>query len=244
MKHARTMIQQAILLGILIFGTWGFGGCTVIGYMIGGEIDDGRQDRDTLFVNPKMNPGPGDDVRALLSDSTVIEGEFAGLDALDESDYERRYARFRKEHEEIALPMPGDTLIGRFSAGKATFVSVFHGFGDRTLTIRMVNQSAVVELRFTQASTMALGNGTQLDLAMLESMSKAGRLPRNISVVVQTEANAMRIPLDDILLIERINTRNARWIAGGFGLAVDAAIIIIMSTRHHTLNWFSFGGGF
>lgn len=68
-------------------------------------------------------------------------------------------------------------------------------------------------------------------------MSKAGQLPRDVSLVVQSKLGTSSVPLDDIEYIEKATSKNARWIGLGMGLAADVIVVVAASSALKNTSW-------
>lgn len=252
MKPVHRIVWSILRPTVVFFLAAGTCGCSYLGFRIGLEIDDGKQDRDTLHVQTAERLEPGDRVQVTLIDSTVVNGEFAELGHLDPADYSSRYEGFMHAHaSDMNVPQPGDTIAWRISASRVPFISVFHGYGIGSLLVQMTTRtvrgfsqdtsSTIEYLPFGRLTSLERHDKSSFDLSRLQYMSNEGLLPLNMSIVVNTESDTLSIPFDEVVRVERINSRNARWIGGGIGLAVDAWFWLVVVNRGPLFDW-GFGG--
>lgn len=233
--HQRLFVQSALLLFCISV----FCGCSICGFLVGKEIDDAVPDKDTLQVEAAINLRPGDEVRISLVDSTVVEGIYKEVAALDSSVYALRYGRFLQSVSPyVTFPRLGDTLLLTTKGDKSQWVYLFRGYGIGTLNIRGLGQSRITSIAFKHLTALENRAGVKLDLGMLETMSNARQLPRDVSLVVKTKLETSRVPLDDIYLLERTNAKNVKIVGLAIGLVVD--IIVLTSVN---LNLFGGSGG-
>ena len=224
----RLFVQPALLLFCISV----FYGCSIIGISIGKEIDDAIPDKDTLQVNAAINLRPGDEVRISLVDSTVVEGIYKEVGALDSSAYALRYARFLQSvSPDVAFPHLSDTLLLTTKGDKSQWVYLFRGYGIGTLNIRGLGQSRITSIAFKHLTALENRADVKIDLGMLDSMSNARRLPRDVSIVVKTKLETSRVPLDDIYLVEKTNAKNAKIVGLTIGLVVDIIVVATSSLR-------------
>lgn len=241
MKHHQFPLRLFAHSALLLFCISVFWGCSLCGLVVGKEIDDAKEDKDTLQVEAAINLRPGAEVRISLADSTVVEGDYIQVSALDSSIYALRYERFLQSvSPDVAFPHLGDTLLLTAKGDKSQWVYLFRGYGLGTLNIRGLGQSRITSIAFKHLTSLENRAGVKIDLGMLERMSDARQLPRDVSLVVKTKLDTSRVPLDDISLVERTNVKNAKIVGLTIGLVVD--IIILTSV---SLNLFgNLGGGF
>jgi hypothetical protein len=227
MKHQQFVLRSIVQSVLLLFCISVFCGCSIIGFSVGAAIDGSKPDKDILYVDAAFNLRPDDEVRISLVDSTVIEGTYKQLEALDSSVYASRYARFvQSASPNITFPRLGDTLLLTTKADTARqWVYLFRGFGAGILNLQRLDHFQIGKIAFGHLSALEIRGGVRIDLGMLERMSNAGRLPRDISLVVQNKRHTLSVAFDDIKFVEKSNSKNAKWIGLGVGFALDAIII-------------------
>lgn len=238
---SQQFLRFVVNAALLFFCVASICGCSLIGFGIGSAIDGGKADIDTLQVDVATTLDDGDKIRIVLSDSTVIEGVYKSTGHSDSIQYARRYEAFLESWKgEASFPKLGETLFLHTKSGRLPSEYSFRGFGMQTLNLNVKAADTLAVVLFPLSRLTALENeqGTMLDLSTLQRMNKAGQLPRDVSLHVATNQNFSQVPVDDILYVEKENTKNAKWTGGAIGLLIDVALAVAIS------NIDFFGGGF
>jgi len=228
MKQGRFVLLMQVGYTLLVFCMFGLCGCSIVGFGIGAIIDGSKPDKDTLHVGGFVDLASGEEIRILLLDSTVVEGSYRQYAPLDSVVYDLRYKKFLDGAGDYgALPGIGDTLIVEINTGSQQPWYLFRGFGNGYIIVWRLDRPIISHQWFTNLTSVRHPDGSSYDLQMLERMSESGVLPRDVSLVVETNVGITRVPLDDISTIEKSHAKNARTIGLGIGLAVDVAAVVI-----------------
>jgi hypothetical protein len=239
MKHRGLVPQSTIVSVLLMLSITSFFGCSIIGFTTGAVIDGSKQDKDTLYVGASLKLTRGEEVRIFLVDSTIVDGAYHGVEALDSLVYAPRYARFLQSGiPNATFPRLGDTLLVTLNTGTSQRSYSFQGFGTGYLDVKWLGQSQIGRIAFRQIRSLENPYGVNLHPEMFESMSNTHQLPSDLCVVVKTKIDTGRIPLDDIRFIEKTNSKRAKWVGLGAGFVIDAAIITVslVSFSHSMSN--------
>ena len=96
MRHS-SLLQITILTAVLAVGP--LAGCTAIGYLIGSQVDKGRDKKIESLGGPQeiQTVKPGTAVELQLHDGRVLRGRYQGLDWAITQDYASRYEDARRD---------------------------------------------------------------------------------------------------------------------------------------------------
>ncbi|MBX2989739.1 MAG: hypothetical protein KF749_01080 [Bacteroidetes bacterium] len=222
-----------VVARVFFLPMWMFlSGCSLIGFGIGAAIDGGKPDKETVL--PESSPGlaVGQPVRITRVDSTSVEGMYEGVTNLDSVKYAERYGGFTATAGgESAFPKLGETLDLYTVSGKLGGEYRFRGFGFGTLQVAVITDdgNSLAQLTFSQLVRVTDRQGDEFDLSRFARLSDEGRLPRNVALALTTGIGGMQVPFDDVARIEVNNSKNAKWIGGGIGLALDIAYLVAAS---------------
>jgi hypothetical protein len=224
----RTIVQPSVLL----FCVCVVCGCSAAEHSANDRIEASKSDYDTLQVDATVNLRSGDNIRILRTDSSNVEGIYKAFVPLDSSMYVERYAKFLESaNKSVAFPQLGDTLLLYMKTSKVPRRLMFLGYGTGTLrfTVRTFNEPTITTVAFTDLTALQNRDGLNIDLVMLERMSNAGQLPRDVSLIIETKQVTLRVPLDDIRYVLRSNVRSdmvARVAVGSVGAVILIVVLV------------------
>lgn len=219
-------IHSVVRLTFLIIMGLSLCGCSLIGFGLGAVIDSNTPDYHILQDENIVELQPGDEIRILSADSSIIGGIYEKSEPLDSSSYALMYTEFlTRVPEDVVLPKPGDTLTLK------TTEYVFHGFKTGALNVERLSTQTQTNLPFYILSIIERSDGTLFDYNEFERIRSEGLLPLNESIVVKSMGETLSVTLNHIKYIERRSAKNRKWIMGGIGLAVDIGVIIAIIIR-------------
>ena len=227
----RQTIYRSIFAAFLLLCSTGLSGCSLIGFGTGALIDGGKQDTENLNTGEAMKLDKGDELRIVLVDSTTVKGTYNGVTLCDSETYAKQYTDFLKSRHADDTPFPalGDTLLLDTKTSESSNRLLFRGFRPGLVRLQYTGSPFYTNIPFSQFTALENRDSVKLEAGMLERMDNAGQLPNDVSLVVQTNGDTMRVPLNDIDHCEKAVSKNARWIGLGVGLAADVAAVVAIS---------------
>ena len=219
-----------LLLPVLLMGS---AGCSLVGFGIGAAIDASHPDE--YFMGPRApdSISPGTTVDIVQLDSSVVSGEYLGVDPLPEQTYSVSYGHYRSTSPlRLALPALGDSLcvVTRSTARHGRVEGLFQGFsaGAVRIYLKGLRQTATVDLDLIDS--LVHGEIAIVNMDTLRRELASGTLPvLTPAVLVQQEQERLSIPLGSIRGICTRYARPWRYILGGAGLMCDIILAFALS---------------
>jgi hypothetical protein len=167
-------------------------GCSVIGYLVGNELDKGR--------TVKLRPGepvqvvrldPGATVALQMADGSRIVGRYLGIEARPDPAYVERYAAWCDSAAPgFRPPRIGEPILIRArekSFSSRDYRGAFAGFGPRA--IHVVSRRGKAEsVRMDETRELTDSTGTDIDQEHL--LAAADRVPVQVIVRLRLRKNA------------------------------------------------------
>jgi hypothetical protein len=207
MKHF-SVLHTISALAILTL----LSGCTIIGGLVGSAAGGSASIKPERLTNVRT----GTQLRIALHDGGRIDGRLAGLKEVDPGVYGLAYAADRQE----GWPSPGDSVALTMRSGK-----VISGTLQRYRPGLMIMREGEYERSRELAHTSALdyGHGPIPSEVLMRAMS-AGRIPYDLSVVVDTRSG--QVPVD-LQRVARVTTPSGVAVMLGIasGFVLDLVII-------------------
>ncbi len=169
----------------------------------------------------------GTPIRVVLADSTIVVGTLSSHSELDSAEYAARYRKFYDSvSNRIVLPRIGDSVF--LTQKDVRRLYIFRGFGNGTVRLQSADLKYWRSVAFERLLTARMESvtGTPYDVEKLWRMTlkrESFPLPHNVGFVVQTEARAETLAIDDVRFLQQ---RNPKLGAGGW-VAVGVAEIVL-----------------
>ncbi len=224
-RESLTSAMLAILSAAL------FSGCSLIGFLVGSGIDGGKAERDTVAISQLESLQQSDKIEIVNKNAAEMRGQFKQLEPLPDSGFAKAYEQFRVEHLADNFPRFGDTLLvqRRFSGSSLRYR--FEGFVPGRLLARQISDGKKAVLQIARLETITNTDGSPIDLATWIQMLNSNGVPFASSLIVKTDSAEIKVNINDIQRIERVNSRNAKWVGVGLGLVADIAVLVYLGSN-------------
>lgn len=217
-----------------------FSGCSAIGFLIGSGVDGGKSERDTITVSQLESLQTSDKIEIRNKNETELRGKFIKLEPLSEREFADAYEEFRVNHAAERFPRLRDTLIVQRRFSNSSFRYRFEGFVPGRLVTRQISDGEKVMLLIARLETISNTDGGPVDLTTWIQMLNSNSVPFVSSLVVKTDSSEVNVNINDIMIVERTNLRNAKWVGLALGLAADVGVVAYAVSN---MRSFGIGGG-
>jgi len=224
---------KLLLLPIAAFFLLLSSGCSVAGYMVGGELDEGQEPTYApVMTNTLFGMEEGVEIRVERHDETAVEGRFVRLALPGDEELLEAVPDRGKESQSGWNIAAGDRIF-LIEKGKHGSVAVFLGATTTEIWHRDPNAREVLRTRFRDTERLSSG-AVNFSRDFLQHMVD-GHLQPVYTLEVRDSTGVQEIPLRDVqqlLLTERPNSmRNTlAWIGGAVDLTVFMALLPSVST--------------
>ncbi len=208
-------------------------GCSVAGYMVGGELDEGQEPTYApVMTNTLFGMEEGVEIRVERHDETAVEGSFVRL-ALPGDEELLEAVPDREEESRSGWNIAAGDRIFLIEKGKHGSVAVFLGATTTEIWHRDPNAREVLRTRFRDTERLSSG-AVDYSQDYLQHMVD-GHLEPVYTLEVRDSTGVQATPLRDVqqlLLTKRPNSmRNTlAWIGGAVDLTVFMALLPSVST--------------
>ena len=244
-KNQTRMVLSVIIMLIMSLMLTG---CSLIGMGVGASIDARQPKEKPLPAEGLDSLKSGTKLILVLDDSTVMRGNFMGIDRLSSLEYNQRYSDCRKKLEGgRMLPLPGEKVI--VSAESSYVVGNLVGFDQRfegswkatTIRLNVPGQGNEMVRKLTELEQIETSRGDTLQSDDLSLLVGQGSIPSISTIAIQQQYNPGYLPIDRVSEIWLENKSHASETGFLIGLCIDAAIIGILVITMHDLdlsgNW-------
>ncbi len=209
-------------------------GCTLIGLISGAAVDSGKPSQ-TIVSSWEIDAiHPGSTVMLYMKDGTVLQGDFERLEQDTAQGYRARYEAFKAGNPAAAsLPEPGDSITVRLKGSQPQPTTLVAYDRNSLMVTSLRSVDWTINYRNLDSLTH---DGFNWSGPNLRGVVLSSRAPIYSMLVLRDKTSAAtgsvrRIPLNDI---DEVSSKNAKWgwlIGMGIGAAVDAAVIIAISSN-------------
>ncbi len=197
-------------------------GCSIVGFALGSARD--AHARDTILFEDLNMLRSGDDVYLLMENGETINGEFV------------RFERFSTVQNDTAS-FPGYRITFLSLASGVRRSGLLAAFDDDTLWVRLDGSTEFSMYSVDNVKDIMDEEHQVINQKDLRVM--AGKLPLVLqkTLIIADDDVQRNVPANEIKLIRYNRSQSLRWIFLGGGLAVDAAIIGLLSAIGHSFSW-------
>jgi hypothetical protein len=217
-------------LGLIVFSGLSSSGCSVIGLVVGLDRDSGSP--DTTALKPLL---AGDlrqraAVQILSCDSSLVVGEFVGLDTDPDTSFPRLYHSWRSQGIHTSLfPSIGDTVKIKTieSVGRRTQEVAFAGFDVGEICYQ--DDRWVTRIPLRKVVSMTSRDGTGL-FGPSDLMNDEDTLspPLRSSLLIRRDRDTLHIPLASVRQIRTPSVKNDALTFFLVGACIDGVVYLVL----------------
>jgi hypothetical protein len=146
---------------------------------------------------------PGDRVRLVLRDSTVVEGEYEDRTQVSREDFEARYEFWRGSSPDGArMPAMGAKIEFVGGGIQTTGDGIFCGVSHDGVEIRTKKGRPIQTISFADFTGLLAPGRKRTDRRWIEKSVMAGEIPSLTALAVRGEHGLREIALDDVAWVE------------------------------------------
>ncbi|UCD05385.1 MAG: hypothetical protein JSV98_09750, partial [candidate division WOR-3 bacterium] len=219
-------IVYGLSVFVIIAAILHFSGCSYIGYSIGKRIDDSRPDSIAIPGWELETIKEGTQIDIILSNGTIVSGEYAGFGSESADEYAVRFKERREAlSEEVVLPNLGDSIILSMDNAKEYTVA-FAGFGRDSIIIQSLVSTVREEVALSIVERITDTKGNTLESAVIRALILENKIPYRTTVLIKEGAKITSVALDMVKQVQIQFEKNAKKIGLLIGAVIDVAIIV------------------
>jgi hypothetical protein len=253
MYKSFAMLSSFILIASTSFISSGC--CSVLGYRLGAELDDGQPGQSVQIQEINASIPWDAKVIILMKDSSTAKGGYRGiaytLETVQTAKYDVEFEKWRLQGDDDSTwNLPFGTSIQvkvRVEAGKDLYAGRFAGFDRGLVRLSRPPSGKILPLKldYVQHVSDSLGNviATQdaiiqaiADGAPLASRVDSSGLRVELTPAIVLDGPRTRVPINDVQSVNFLEPGAGKWIGLGIGIAADVAMIAAISTVHFDMN--------
>ncbi len=219
-RSSSTLIISVILLG--------FYGCSIIGTVIGANIDASKPDRSTIELQELETVKRGQKLDILLRNGEIVSGKFFRFDRMPQHEYTRNYSSAKEQNNALtSLPNLGSQITINQNNGQQVSCNLI-GVDYNSLEVREKNQTDLTIVFLDSISSIVTLDGKTIDGIILRDLAVTGQIPFLSEIIIEEKTNntsISRIALNKVSRIEIHNKKGGKFAGFAFGLIVDIIII-------------------
>lgn len=114
----------------------------------------------------------------VLNDGNSLRGWYYGLEDIPEEEYAEKYDKCLELLKDgIVLPALGDTISLSFEASGQDEVTIFGGFGHKSIKSTPVEQLDSNKLRAENVKSISFGDGIVIETETIRDLIRKGKIP-------------------------------------------------------------------
>lgn len=203
--------------------------CSLIGFGIGSVVDKKKpistkinfDHIDKLLLETK--------VEVIKSNGDTVSGRYNGIIPIYSRDFYLNYDSIKQNlSDQVKLPNLNDTLLIFYNNNKTIWnTGLFMGFESETLWCKYTYGNNYFSIGLDSIISIAINNEYNIDSVQIKSYIVKHKFPNFIYLKIGTkEKITENIALLRIRRIQTFDSRNAKFIGLGVGLAMDAIIAV------------------
>jgi hypothetical protein len=224
--------MRRITAGPLLFVTCiaaspGFSGCSMIGYFVGGSIDNSKPNLETVADRELPDLEAETWVQVTQRDSTRIVGTFLRMDHVTPETYVAWYSTHAGALVgDSMLPLPGQAISLAFNHQFFRHVGSFIGFDSWSIHWRETPSHVIMQTPFEFLADLRPEPGKSIAGEDLRTLVHSKGIPSVAAIRILTSASEQLIPMEEIARVEVKVTKNAQLTLGLVGAALDVAAVV------------------
>ncbi len=229
----RKCILSLSMAFFIVYLSFEFSGCSLIGLGIG-AIKDGHEPDNTTATNSQLwFVQPGQNVSMVLRDGTVLKGSYGGIQPVPKDDYGRKYEETcAQNYGSIALPRLGEKVIFAGNDPTDQYECEFAGFDLGLIMIKNIEKNTISGVSTKRYPTFKNSQGNLIDVKALDAMMLEGKIPFVSGAVMKIGSNQKVIPVEQISEVRIPNKKHGKLIGFLIGAGIDAVVIYAISTTN------------
>jgi hypothetical protein len=210
---------------IIVIGTVGFSGCTVIGFTLGTGYDHRHTITRSSSMEQLEKTKKDIPLKIYLYNNQTVGGTFLGIEKTDSSQYRYRYNDFRTKHDDVDFPALNDTITiqHNFTIQKSRYR--FSGLDFNSLELHSLTANDISRMPLDNVSAIIDKHNNKLKSFTLRRYMDLCILPLRSEILLCSSGDRFKIPLENIKMIKPPETLHGRIIGLIVGLGIDIYII-------------------
>jgi len=212
-------------------------GCSAIGMSIGDAEDNKHPPSINRPIKDINLTDTGAKVMINMLSGDLLEGKYAGLGQMSQSDYESIFhSLIDRSTETGGFPAPGDTIfIYDNSGNELSFI--LNGYNSGYLSACRFGEEEPIAILTRNISNMLLGYGEIISGDNLEIMIENGKLPTYKTVILDITGGQRIIPADSIISVIEFDKNNRMWKGLAIGAIIDIAALTLFIHALTHMHW-------
>lgn len=236
--HAIELFLSAVCLAAMA----GFSGCTVIGYWIGGAIDNSKPDMEARPDLPVSDLEAGIRVVVTKTDGSRITGTFLRMDRVSPEFYAERYGKAAEAFiRDSVLPSPDQVITLALTDEYFRHVGTFIGFDARSIHWRDKVSQVVVQTSFESLADIRPEPGKSISGEHLRALILDEGIPAVTAMRILSSTSEEVIPTDEVAQVAEVPskvTKKTQLVLTLVGAALDAAAVVSAWIYYSTFHVF------
>ncbi len=208
----------------------GFSGCTVIGYWVGGAIENSKPDMEARPNLPVSDLEAGIRVVVTKTDSSRITGTFLRMDRVPPEFYAECYGKAAETFiRDSVLPSPDQVITLALTDEYFRHVGTFIGFDARSIHWRDNVSQAIIQSPFESLADIRPEPGKSISGEHLRALVLDQGIPAVTAMRILSSSSEEVIPTDEVAQVAEDPlevTKKTQLVLTLVGAALDVAVVV------------------
>jgi hypothetical protein len=208
-----------------------FYGCTMMGFMVGSEIDKQEMIFNAGSSNKLAEITDSTQLKIKLNNGRVLTGTIQGINSVDSSAYCQRYYAFQSEtgHNKL-FPVINDTIILVGNSKQTTLTRntkyQFSGFDFIDIRLRSLVDNSVNDENLNSLYYVTDQQNHKFSALNFKKYLERGLVPLQSEFIIQSAGEIQIIPVQKVSKIELPNSLSDRVLLTLIGFSADVLLYL------------------